>query len=217
MTSALFTKFRANLAVANAGDIAASYANISARLNKDFWDLQSDTAHRRQVGSYGRGTAIYGISDLDMVFELPWAMYEQYRNRAGNGPSQLLQAVRQSLLTRYPRTEIKGDGQVVVVSFGGYVVEVLPAFWEEASDGYRFPDANDGGTWRLCKPIKEIEAVDARNARTNRNFKHVCKMLRAWKNTNGVNMSGLLIDTIAYNFSRKTPPTTRRPMRRMTP
>lgn len=102
MTSALFTKFRANIAVSNAGDIATSYANISARLNKDFWDLRSDTAHRRQVGSYGRGTAIHGISDLDMVFELPLAMYEQYRKREGNGPSQLLQAVRQSLLTRYP-------------------------------------------------------------------------------------------------------------------
>lgn len=200
MTSALFRKFRANIAVSNAGDIATSYANISTRLNKDFWDLESDTAHRRQVGSYGRGTAIHGISDLDMVFELPLAMYEQYRKREGNGPSQLLQAVRQSLLKRYPRTEIKGDGQVVVVSFGTYVVEVLPAFWEEASDGYRFPDANDGGRWRLCKPIKEMEAVDARSARTNRNYKHVCKMLRAWKNANGVNMGGLLIDTIAYNF-----------------
>ena len=200
MTSALFRKFRANIAVSNAGDIATSYANISTRLNKDFWDLESDTAHRRQVGSYGRGTAIHGISDLDMVFELPLAMYEQYRKREGNGPSQLLQAVRQSLLKRYPRTEIKGDGQVVVVSFGSYVVEVLPAFWEEASDGYRFPDANDGGSWRLCKPIKEMEAVDARSARTNRNYKHVCKMLRAWKNANGVNMGGLLIDTIAYNF-----------------
>ena len=200
MTSALFRKFRANIAVSNAGDIATSYANISTRLNKDFWNVESDTAHRRQVGSYGRGTAIHGISDLDMVFELPLAMYERYRKREGNGPSQLLQVVRQSLLKRYPRTEIKGDGQVVVVSFGRYVVEVLPAFWEEASDGYRFPDANDGGSWRLCKPIKEMEAVDARSARTNRNYKHVCKMLRAWKNANGVNMGGLLIDTIAYNF-----------------
>ncbi len=200
VTSALFAKFRANIAVSNAGDIATSYANISTRLNKDFWDLDSNTAHRRQVGSYGRGTAIYGISDLDMVFELPWAMYEQYRKREGNGPSQLLQAVRQSLLARYPRTEIKGDGQVVVVSFGSYVVEVLPGFWEEASDGYRFPDANDCGSWRLCKPIKEMEAVDARSARTHRNYKHVCKMLRAWKNSNGVNMGGLLIDTIVYNF-----------------
>lgn len=200
MTSALFTKFRANIAVSNAGEIAASYANISARLNKDFWSLESDTAHRRQVGSYGRGTAIHGISDLDMVFELPLTMYEQYRKREGNGPSQLLQAVKQSLLTRYPRTEIRGDGQVVVVSFGCYVVEVLPAFWEDASDGYRFPDANDGGSWRLCKPIKEMKAVDLMSARTNRNYKHVCKMLRAWKNANGVNMSGLLIDTLAYKF-----------------
>lgn len=200
MTSALFAKFRANIAVSNASDIAASYANISTRLNKDFWDIDSDTAHRRQVGSYGRGTAIHGISDLDMVFELPWSMYERFRKREGNGPSQLLQEVRQSLMTRYKRTRIKGDGQVVVIEFDSYVVEVLPAFWDEGADGYRFPDANGGGSWPVCKPIKEMEAVDARSTRTNRNYKHVCKMLRAWKNSNGVNMGGLLIDTLAYNF-----------------
>lgn len=38
-----------------------------------------------------------------------------------------LQAVRNSLLVRYPRTEIRGDGQVVVMKFDKFVVEVLPA------------------------------------------------------------------------------------------
>jgi hypothetical protein len=119
------------------------------RLNKDFRDLESDTLYRRQIGSYGRCTAIHGISDLDMAFELPWELYEKYRNYQNNGPSQLLQAVRESLKKRYPRTEIKGDGQVVVINFAGFVVEVLPAFVDKDSGGYRFPDANNGGSWRI--------------------------------------------------------------------
>lgn len=200
MSAALFKRFRANIAVSNADDIATSYANISNRLNKDFWSLESDVAHRRQVGSYGRGTAIHGISDLDMVFELPWELYETYRKYQNNGPSQLLQAVRESLRARYPKTDIKGDGQVVVIRFGSYVVEVLPAFKDSAADGYRFPDSNCGGSWKVCKPIREMDAVDERSVRTNRNYKHVCKMLRAWKNANGVNMGGLLLDTLIYNF-----------------
>lgn len=200
MSGGLFRLFRSNIAVSNASDIACSYANISTRLNKDFWCIESDIAHRRQVGSYGRGTAIHGISDLDMIFELPWEMYETYRKYQNNGPSQLLQAIRLSLKERYPKTEIKGDGQVVVIRFGTYVVEVLPAFLDADADGYRFPDANDGGSWKVCKPIKEMDAVDERNTRTSRNYKHVCKMLRAWKNANGVNIGGLLIDTLAYNF-----------------
>lgn len=200
MSARLFQQFRNNLSVQNAGDVASAYANITTRLNKDFWNQDSDTYHRRQVGSYGRRTAINGISDLDMVFELPWAVYEKYRSYAGNGPSQLLQAVRKSLLVRYPRTEIKGDGQVVVIEFEKFVVEVLPAFVDKDCDGYRFGDANNGGSWRVCKPLHEISAVDTRNVETNRNYKHVCKMLRAWKNRHGVNMGGMLIDTLAYNF-----------------
>lgn len=135
-----------------------------------------------------------------MAFELPWALYERYRGYEGNGPSQLLQAVRNSLQKRYPRTEIKGDGQVVVINFAKFVVEVLPVFIDDDADGYRFPDANNGGSWRICKPIKEMAAVDERNGKTNRNYKHVCKMIRAWKNCHGVSMGGLLIDTLVYNF-----------------
>ena len=200
MSAALFQKFRENLTVQNAGDISISYANITTRLNKDFWDQDSDVNHRRQVGSYGRKTAIHGISDLDMVFELPWSLYEKYKAVDGNGPSQLLQAVRASLLTRYPKTTIKGDGQVVVIEFSKFSVDVLPSFWDKDCDGYRFGDSNDGGSWKVCKPIHEISAIDQKNNDTNRNLKHVCKMIRSWKNTHGVNMSGLLIDTLVYNF-----------------
>lgn len=200
MSARLFQQFRSNLSVKNVGDVSSAYASITARLNKDFWQQDSDAYHRRQVGSYGRRTAIDGISDLDMIFELPWSVYEQYKNYAGNGPSQLLQAVRKSLLVRYPRTEIKGDGQVVVIEFNKFVVEVLPAFVDKECDGYRFGDANNGGSWKTCKPLHEIAAVDSKNDATNRNLKHVCKMLRAWKNRHGVNMGGMLIDTLAYNF-----------------
>ncbi|MCX7293325.1 nucleotidyltransferase [Janthinobacterium sp.] len=204
MSAPLFEQFRANLVVRNASDISTAYSSITTRLNKDFWGLESNVYHRRQVGSYGRGTAIHGISDLDMVFELPWSTYERYRDYQGNGPSQLLQAVRNSLKTLYPNTEIKGDGQVVVIEFKKFVVEVLPAFWDEKCDGYRFGDTHDGGTWKVCKPIKEIAAVNNRNDDTNRNLKHACKMIRAWKNQHGVNMGGLLVDSLVYNFFGQT-------------
>jgi hypothetical protein len=200
MSFPLFSQFRSNLSVQNAGEISTSYANITTRLNKDFWDQDSDVYHRRQIGSYGRQTAIHGISDLDMAFELPWELYEKYSKYQGNGPSQLLQAVRQSLKTRYPTTEIKGDGQVVVIQFNNFVVEILPAFVDKDCDGYRFGDTNNGGSWRVCKPIQEMAAIDKRNGETNRNLKHVCKMIRAWKNEHGINMGGLLVDTLVHNF-----------------
>jgi hypothetical protein len=201
--ASLFSQFRQNLSVSNADDISTKYANITARLNLDFWDIESDTRHSLQVGSYGRKTAIDGVSDLDMVFELPPGNYERYKKLEGNGPSTMLQEVRTSLLKRYPRSDVRADGQVVAVNFQGYRVEVLPAFLNEDGD-YIYGDTNDGGTWKLTKPRPEIKAVNDLNNETNQNLKDACKMLRAWKNKAGVGIGGLLIDTLAYNFFNQT-------------
>lgn len=201
--ASLFSLFRQNLSVSNADEISAKYANITTRLNLDFWEVDSDTRHSLQVGSYGRKTAIDGVSDLDMVFELPNEDYERYKRLEGNGPSKMLQEVRSSLLTRYPRSDVRADGQIVAVNFQGYRVEVLPAFLDENGD-YIYGDTNDGGTWKLTKPRPEINAVNELNKETNHNLKDASKMLRAWKNKAGVGIGGLLIDTLAYNFFNQT-------------
>lgn len=201
--ASLFSTFRQNLSVSNADDISTKYANITTRLNLDFWGIDNDTRHSLQVGSYGRRTAIDGVSDLDMVFELPADDYERYKKLEGNGPSAMLQEVRNSLLKRYPRSDVRADGQIVAVNFAGYRVEVLPAFLDQNGD-YIYGDTNDGGTWRLTKPRSEIKAVNDLNNETNGNLKDACKMLRAWKNNVGVGIGGLLIDTLAYNFFNQT-------------
>lgn len=202
MSASLFEQFRANLQVANSDAISTAYSGITSRLNKDFWGIESNNQHCLQVGSYGRHTAIRDVSDLDMVFELPLAVYERFSKSSGNGPSQLLQEIRKSILSRYPRTTIRGDGQVVVVDFDKYRVEVLPAFLQD--DGkYRYGDTNKGGSWdNYCDPRAEINAINTQNTSSNRNLKRVCKMLRAWKNKHGAPMNGMLIDTLAYNFFR---------------
>jgi hypothetical protein len=199
----LFSTFRANLSVSNAEDISTKYANITTRLNLDFWEIDSDTRHSLQVGSYGRKTAIDGVSDLDMVFELSSKDYDRYKKVEGNGPSTMLQEVRGSMLKRYPKSDVRADGQIVAVNFVGYQVEVLPAFLDENGD-YIYGDTNDGGTWKTTKPRPEIKAVNDLNNETNQNLKDACKMLRAWKNQAGVGIGGLLIDTLAYNFFNQT-------------
>lgn len=202
MSGALFKKFRENLAIKNHDAIQTSYEGISTRLNKDFWNEESEIQNSRKIGSYGRHTAINGISDLDMAFELPNSLLQKYKSYETNGPSQLLQALRNSLLKTYPGTEIKGDGQVVVIQFKKYRVEVLPAFID--GDGYIFPDSNNGGSWRVTKPLLENKEISLKNAATNQNLRHIAKMLRAWKNHVGVGIGGLLIDTLAYKFFSQT-------------
>lgn len=204
MTYAHFQEFRKNLAVRNEAEISGSYRAITTRLNKDYWDVESDATHCLQVGSYGRSTAIHGISDLDMVFELPQKDLDRFKKLQGNGPSQMLQEVKRCLEARYPKTKMSGDGQVVVVEFRGYRVEVLPAFYNADDGSYTYGDTNAGGSWCKCKPRQEIAAVNARNQASNRNLKRVCKMLRSWKEAVGAPMSGMLIDTLAFKFFGQT-------------
>ena len=108
--------------------ISTRYKRITKAVNTEFWNNTSETAHSRYVGSYGRGTAI-NVSDIDVLMELPNEEYEYFTSLTGNGQSRLLQAVKDAIIDTYPNTNVKGDGQVVVVNFSdGMKFEILPAF-----------------------------------------------------------------------------------------
>lgn len=179
--------------------ISSRTAAITKRLNKDFWNSTSDTEHSFYSGSYGRETAIRGISDIDLLMILPYETYKKYDNYQGNGQSALLQAVKNSIAATYPTTTMRGDGQVVVIKFDDMIYEVVPVFSNTAGT-YTYPDTNDGGSWKETKPKEEIAAIEQRNRATNSNLRELCRMTRAWKEKNSVPMSGMLIDTLAYNF-----------------
>ena len=135
-----FNEFCSNLKVKDGGIISTRYKKITKRLNTDYWSTESDTSHSLYVGSYGRGTAIQGFSDLDMIFQLPCSQYERYDNYSGNGQSALLQAVKKSIEKTYSTTSISGDGQVILVSFNdGITFEVVPVFINK-DDSFKYPD-----------------------------------------------------------------------------
>ena len=195
-----FSTFCSTLQVQDRGTISTRYKAITRRLNTDFWTTTSDTTHSLYVGSYGRNTAIHGFSDLDMVFELPSALYYQYDAHKGNGQSALLQTVRSSMQKTYSSSDVGGDGQIVAVSFkDGITFEVVPVFTNQ-SGGYTFPNANVGGSWKTTKPRPEIEAIRVRNVACKNNLVSLCRMARAWKTEWKVPIGGLLIDTLAYQF-----------------
>lgn len=161
--------------------------------------MDTDTGGR-YVGSYGRNTANGWISDVDMLFEMPLSTYNTYNNYNGNGQSALLQAVKNSIQKTYSTTELKGDGQIVVVKFTDNMeIEVLPTF-KNSDDSYTYADSNSGGSWKTTNPIPEIKAVANGDNLTNNNLRHLCRMTRAWKHYCNVPIKGLLIDTLAYRF-----------------
>jgi len=195
-----FNTFCTCIQIQNDETISRRYKAIARRLNTDFWATTSDISHSLYVGSYGRNTAIDGFSDLDMIMQLPYATYQRYDGHIGNGQSALLQAVKTSIEKTYSKTKIRGDGQVIQVPFDdGITFEVVPAFLNK-DDSYTFPDANDGGKWRTTNPRPEINAIRERNNACNGNLIRLCRMMRLWKREWSVPISGMLVDTLAYQF-----------------
>ncbi|MBB2915704.1 SMODS domain-containing nucleotidyltransferase [Cupriavidus alkaliphilus] len=195
-----FRGFLSNLAVDNAEQISLRYGEITAALNKEFRDTDSKTANSLQVGSYGRGTAIKGISDLDMLYFVPKRCWDDYRV---GGQSRLLTRTKEAIKARYPQTEVYVDRLVIRVLYKDFHIEVQPVF-EQDDGSFKYPDTYSGGSWKITKPRDEIRAMSEFNAEKNDNLRRLCKMIRAWKNKHGVGMGGLLIDTLAHNFLKCT-------------
>ena len=199
--STKFQNFCSNIRISasDTGDISYSYKRITKQLNKDFWNTDSDTSHSLYVGSYGRDTDIH-VSDIDVLFQLPYPVYERINNHFRNGQSALLAEVRDSLKKTYPTTHISSDGQIIAIKFkNGINFEIVPCFVKE--DGsYTYPDSNNGGSWKTTNPKPEIEEMRKTNELLNGNLKSLCRMARAWKDECAVPMGGLLIDTLAYQF-----------------
>ena len=195
-----FEIFTDKLKPDNISDMETTAGEIAKKLNKSYYDLDSDSdTHMYIVGSVGRGTSIKGVSDLDLLFDLPSEKYTQFNNYSGNGQSALLQEVKNVLKEKYPKTDISGDGQVVVINFTKYTVELVPGF-KQSDDRFKYPDTNDGGSWKYTDPLPEKEESKNTADDTDNNFIYIANMLRAWKNKQGFKFGGLLIDTLTYNF-----------------
>lgn len=197
-----FNEFISNLQIDNFDDINTSLEGIAKKLNQKYYD-NSTTDNYLMVGSMGRNTFIKGESDIDVIYELPDEVFERFDDYESNGQSQLLNEIRDVLKEKYPSTDIKGDGQVVVISFTKYKIELVPGFKQD-NNSYKYPDTHDSGSWKITKPILEIE--EANNTINNTStYRDICQMIREWKANNGVTICGLLIDTLIKDFLGNNP------------
>lgn len=196
----MFSDFLGNLKINNAQQISNRYGEITASLNKKFRDTESKMANSLQVGSYGRWTAIKGISDLDMLYIMPKGKWNDYKD---GKQYQLLSDVRAAIKDRYPTTEVCVRGLVVTVTYANFQVEVQPVF-EQDDGSFKYPYSYGDGSWKITKPRDEMDTTSEVDVEKNKNLRRLCKMARSWKNKHGIAMGGLLIDTLAHNFLKST-------------
>lgn len=176
----------------------AALKGITKKLNKKYYGNDSEVEHALVVGSVGRGTAAIGESDVDVIYILPEEVKSRFDSRVGNVQSALLQEVKDELQSRYPRTDLKGDGQVVVIEFSRFKVELVPAFYQ-VGDCFLHPDANDGGAWKSTDPKIEQKTVWEMQKSTQGCFGAVCTILRLWRDVQNVSISGFLLDSIVHD------------------
>jgi hypothetical protein len=81
-----------------------------------------------------------------------------------------------------------------------YVKYIIAIFKNSDNQSFTYANANDGGSWKVCNPRAEVDVIAERNGQTNGNLKHLCRMMRVWQHFCSVPISGMLIDTLAYQF-----------------
>ena len=195
--SQAFNNFLGNIKVDNSVVISNRYKEITKKLNRTFRGTDSETDNCLQVGSYGRYTGIKGISDLDMLYIMPASKWDDYKDN----PGKLLKKVKDALVERYPTTDIRVDRLVVDVFFSNFTFEVQPVFEDKDGDdiNYKYPDTKTN-TYKITKPRQEQDEMTSFKQEHGETHRYLCKMVRNWKNTMGVGMGGLLIDTLPHRF-----------------
>ncbi len=196
-----FTAIQENLALTEdqIADAKTKAAGITTCLNSVYWNSTSETENRLNVGSWGKRTIVRPPSDLDLLFVLPVEVYHRFNERTGNKQSQLLQEVKYYLEQTYPDTDMRGDGQVIMVNFLSFNVEVAPAFPLEGG-GYWICDTNDGGRYKKTNPALELANIDASNAAANWNTRKLIKMMKCWKRECSVPLRSFHLELLAVEF-----------------
>jgi hypothetical protein len=196
-----FDKFLSNIALTidQKADGILKHTGVRKCLNQHYHSSNSEYANSMLVGSWGKDTQVRPPRDIDVLFVLPYSVYQRYEGKTGNKQSQLLQEVKSVLSKTYSTTKMRADGQVVVVPFTSYAVEVVPAF-RLNSGRYWICDTNDGGKYKETDPEAETKAVADSDSQSNGNTRHLVRMMKKWQEYCSVPLKSFWIELVAIEF-----------------
>jgi hypothetical protein len=200
--------------------VAEGFATLITRAQLTQRDVDLFTGHRATVttavksrmdvskvdliGSFARGTAIHGASDVDLLLVLSRSAVSwggSVKSSAG-----VLGEVRDALRDRYTGTAIGRDGQAVVVGFndGGHPVDVVPAFYLEHGGRlnyplYAIPDGQNG--WMPTSPGAHNKFIGDADARSGGKLKYASQAFKIWRDARvgGVPISAFHVELVLAN------------------
>lgn len=198
-----FRGFIENLALTDTQfqDGLRKQAGVRATLNRWYYGHNDEAANSLLTGSWGKHLRVRPPRDIDVMFALPWGVYTRFEARTGNRQSQLLQEVRSVLAQTYQTSDMRGDGQVVVVRFPTMPVEVIPAFPFDNGQ-YLICDTMNGGSYRLTDPISEIKALNQSDGDTGGATRHLIRIVKQWQRHCSVPIKSFMLERMAIEFLR---------------
>jgi len=201
-----FEQFHRNLLLTllQRQDVITKRNGVVNCLNRNYNDSTSETDNSFFIGSWGKDTATRPPRDVDVYFVLPVQVYHRFQPYLWNRQSALLQEVKDALAGTYPDTDMRGDGQVIIVHFESYNVEVVPAFLLQNGQ-YWICNTHDGGSYKLTDPWTEVRYIEAVDLANNRNLRPVIRMLKAWQANCSVQIKSFQIELLAAEFLGKSP------------
>ena len=196
-----FSEFHRNLLLTQDqhDDGLTKHRGVRGVLNRHYHGVSSETANSFLVGSWAKHTRVRPPRDVDVYFELPQTVYSRYEDVRGNKQSALLQEVRNVLRATYPSTDIRGDGQVVMVAFNTISVEVAPVF-RLVSGKYFFCDTHDGGSYKVADPEAEKRSIESIDANNNGNLRRLIRMVKTWQSHCSVPLKSFYIELVMSEF-----------------
>lgn len=180
-------------------DCVTKVKGVTSALNRAFWEVSEVPDSSFVVGSWGKRTVVRPPSDVDVFYLPPVSLFDEYNRKQGNVQSQLLQRFRGILLNTYPQTQIRGDGQVVVVQFNSLTVEVVPAFRINGG-GYYICDTNDGGRWKAVDADVELIAMNVADDESRGNCRKLVRIMKQWARHCNAPIKGFHIEQLVKEF-----------------
>lgn len=203
-----FKKFNTEIRLTDKqeADAKTKYDGVCKTLHNYYYDSTYNGSTKFLFGSYKKKTNIRPITsdqDVDVLFYMPINEFEKYDNYESNGQSALLAKVKDILKDTYSTTDkIKAWGKVILIEFseGKHNVELLPA-WENADGTFQIPNSENGGSWDIFDPRKEVNAFQDSNSKSNGMTADLSRMMKTWKrNTSTLNLKSYQIEQFVIDY-----------------
>ncbi len=182
-----FTKFSENIRLTEnqETDAKTKYTGVCKTLHKSYYENDYDGKTKFLFGSYKTNTNTRPLSedqDVDVIFKIPEETYNKFKDYESNGPSALLQEIKEILQKAYPKTaKIKAWEKIVFVKFADntHNIEVVPAF-ELEDKTFIIPNSADGGSWADFDPREQVNTFQASNGETESLTADLTRMMKTW-------------------------------------